>query len=250
MSDFKSGLTVKEYVMREDFSFHAPRSPEFEFYKYVMDGDVDKIKELLKEDFCLKTGFGKLSDNELRNFKYHFAITAALASRYCIDKGMEQELAFSLSDLYISNADTLTSPGELSALHRKMILDYTQRMNKIKNSNVLSKNIAVCVNYIYDHLHERLTLKELSSQIGISESYLSKTFKKEMGVPIGKYILIKKVEAARNMIDYSNRSLAEISNVLGFTSQSHFSAVFKQFEGVTPGQYKIKVFGSNISKEI
>lgn len=249
MEDIKGQFGIKEYVMRENFFFHAPIRDEFEFYKYVMNGDTKKVKLLLKEDFCSKTGLGVLSQNKLRNFKYHFVVTAALLSRYCIDGGMEHEMAYTLSDLYIGQADEALSLNELSDLHRKMTLDYTERMNKIINSKAVSKHVVECINYIYDHLHERITVEMLADYVGISESYLSRSFKKEIGLTIGDYISKKKTETARNMIDYSDYSLAEISNILAFTSQSYFVKIFKQNEGMTPGQYKIKVRGDNMNKK-
>ena len=95
-----------------------------------------KVEESLKENFCDKKGLGILSDNNIRNFKYHFVITAAILSRYCIQGGMEHEKAYNISDLYINKADKCKNLDEISELHRKMVREYTKRMSEIRNKKV------------------------------------------------------------------------------------------------------------------
>lgn len=236
--DFNRELIYKEYVMREDYIFHAPYNPEMEFYKLVMSGDRKKVEATLSEDFCDKKGLGVLSDNEINNFRYHFVITAAMLSRYCIEGGMEHEMAYNMSDLYIGKVDKCNSLREISDLHKKMVRDYAKRMSEIRTKKIYSKHIVKSLNYIYDHLHERITLESVAKESGLSEEYLSRLFKEEVGMPVSEYISRKKIETARNMIEYSDYSFAEISNILAFPSQSYFVKVFKKYVGVTPGKYQ------------
>ena len=238
MDNISSELIYKEYVKREDYTFHAPYNPELEFYEAVRDGNVEAAEKSLKVDFCDKKGLGELSKDSLRNFKYHFAITAAMLSRYCIDGGMEHEQAYHISDLYINKVDVCNSKKEISELHKRMVREYLKRMSKIKTDKVYSKHIVLCINYIYDHLHEKITIADAAYEAGISEGHLSRLFKKETGMPFGEYVMRKKTETARNMIDYSGYSLSQISNILAFGSQSYFVKVFKKYEGVTPGKYQ------------
>ena len=74
----------------------------------------------------------------------------------------------------------------------------------------------------------------------MSPSYLSTLFKKEMGMSITAYIMEKKMEAARNMLKYSDYSYSEISSILAFSSQSHFIRAFKKHNGDTPRAYREK----------
>jgi len=232
-------LNYKEYVMREDYIFHAPFNPEFEFYEAVKTGDTNKVLKMAeKEEFCDKKGLGVLSKNDLQSFKYHFVITAAMLSRYCIEGGMEHDKAYNLSDLYINKADVCKTFSQINKLHKEMVLDYAFRMKKLGTNKVYSKHIVKCINYIYDHLHEKITLDKTAAFLGISEEYLSRLFKKETGMTMGEYVTRKKTETARNMIEYSDYSVAEIANILAFSSQSYFVKVFKKYEKVTPGQYQ------------
>lgn len=246
MEEIAKELVYKEYLMREEYRFHAPYNPEFEFYEAVKDGDLLKVQKFLKEPLCEKKGLGVLSSNELQNFKYHLTITAALLSRYCIEGGMEHEQAYNLSDLYINRADKCTKLGQISELHGKMVRDYTKRMADIKQKNRYSKHVAETINYIYDHLNERIKTESIAEATGVSRSYLSRIFAAETGMSVSEYISVKKIETARNMIEYSDYSISEISNILAFPSQSYFVKVFKKYTSVTPGKYQSSHFPSAI----
>jgi AraC-like DNA-binding protein len=94
------------------------------------------------------------------------------------------------------------------------------------------------IQYIYDHLHERIYLSDLADVAGVNENYLSRLFKKEVGMAIGEYISRKKIETAQNMLEYSEYTPLEIANILAFSSQSYFVNVFKRYTGETPGKYQ------------
>lgn len=231
-------LSVREYALRENSAFHAPYVPEFDFYYAVKNGEVEKVSALCSEDFAKKSGFGKLCDDELQSLKYHFAITAAMLARYCIEAGMEHETAYSLSDLYIQSCDRCTNPNEISGLHRNMSMDYTKRMAALRKEKVYSKQIVLCVNYIYGHLHKKISVDELAKYTQLSPSYLSRLFHKETGESITEYIVKRKINAAKNMLKYSSYSLSDISATLAFSCQSYFTKIFKSYEGVTPKKYR------------
>ena len=231
-------LSVREYALRENSTFHAPYIPEFDFYYAVKSGDVMRVSSLCSTDFAKKSGLGKLCEDELQSLKYHFAITAAMLARYCIEAGMEHETAYSLSDLYIQSCDRCTTPNEISGLHRNMSMDYAKRMADLRKDKVFSKQIVICINYIYNNLHKKIPVEELSKHTGLSCSYLSRLFRKETGESITEYIIRRKINAAKNMLKYSNYSISQISETLAFSCQSYFTKIFRTFVGVTPKKYR------------
>ena len=60
---------------------------------------------------------------------------------------------------------------------------------------------------------------------------------------IADFILKEKTEEAKRLLRYTDKSLAAISAYLGFSSQSHFSRVFRQYAEITPGEYRAKHAG-------
>ena len=155
---------------------------------------------------------------------------------------MEMEEAYNLSDIYIRSVDKCRSEEEIRMLHRELVVDYAQRMQLIKKQNRYPKAITVCMDYIYDNLHTKLTLNELAEAAGLSVSYLSKLFRQEVGVTVMEYITQKRVQAAENMLKYSEFSCLAISDYLCFSSESHFIQVFRKYTGYTPKRYREAFF--------
>ena len=198
-----------------------------------------------KEDaFIHLEGTGVLSRNALTNIKYHFVVTAAMLTRYCIDGGLEPEQAYRLSDFYILKMDTCTTVRQIADLHHEMAKDFTGKMVLQKKSSILSKPVVQCVDYIYSHIKERITVAVLAEYTGLSESYLSRIFKQNLGISISDYIREKKIEKATHLLRYSDKSIIDIANYLSFSSQSHFIQTFENFTGMTPKKYRNKYYKS------
>ena len=161
-----------------------------------------------------------------------------------ITGGMEAEQAYRLSDFYILRADACTDVASVVALHHAMVLDYTGKMALRKKADIVSQPVCRCVDYIYDHINERITIQTLSEYTGLSVSYLSRVFKQNLGISISDYIREKKIEKAQNLLRYSDASLIDIANYLAFSSQSHFIQVFESLVGVSPKKYRDKYFNS------
>ena len=231
-------LLYKEFVQRENEILRAPYNPELEFYSVIKSGNVARVRELCRQPLHSKEGLGTLSDHPLQNMKFHFVITTALVARYCIEGGMELAAAYSLSDFYIQKADRCKTLEEISGLHPVMCEDYAKRMKNLQKKKVCSRHIAECIDYIYDHLHTRITVTALADLVGLNETYLSRLFQKEVGSSISEYIKTRKIETAQNMLVYSDFTPAQIAATLAFPSQSYFSEVFKKRTGLTPTKYR------------
>lgn len=238
-----------EFVNHEMLEAHRTLESELSFYEAIANGNIEFVEGNCKrQDFTNPDGMGILSNNPLQNFRYHFVITTAMITRYCVHAGMEQEKAYAISDFYIQKMDKCQSIEEISKLHDVMCLDLCKQMNELRRSQILSKPIVLCIDYIYSHIHSRITVSELAKHLNFSESYLSKLFHKEMGLPISQYILNLKIEKAKNLLQYSEYSVIDISNYLSFSSQSHFIQVFQKYTGMTPHKYRTKHFRTDWDK--
>jgi YesN/AraC family two-component response regulator len=215
---------------------HAPFDREMEVYESICSGNLEMVK-LLAKPLCSK-GFGILSPNPIRNIKYHMIVSVAMITRFCINGGMPQEEAYTLSDFYIIKTDECATENEVHELHAQMLADFTKKMHNVKVRNIYSKQIVKAVDYINSHVHERIMIQEISDCLSLSVPYLSRLFKSEVGLNISEYITIKKVEAASGMLKYSEHTLLEISCSLSFSSQSYFIKVFKKYTGMTPKEYQ------------
>ena len=143
-----------------------------------------------------------------------------------------------MSDYYIRKLDSASTEAEVELIHNSMVLDFTGKMRFLKRDKGLSRPITRCVNYIYSHIYERITVSELAAHAGVSESYLSREFVKELGIPVSNYIREKKVELAMELLANTDESILDIACKLSFSSQSHFIDIFKSATGMTPAKYR------------
>ncbi len=238
MVDFDTERKIAEHLFskREDNFEHASFDREVAFYESICSGNMELVKVFMKPLFC--EGCGILSEDFLRNLKYHMVVLAAMIARYCINGGMTPEESYSLSDFYIMKTDKCRTESEIRAVHVEMIEGYTNKMRQMKLSGVYSKQIVRAIDYIICHLHNRISLEETAEHLKISSSYLSRLFKKETGIAFGEYVNKLKIEEAASLLLYTEYTDTEISNLLGFSSQSYFIKIFKKHTGTTPKTYK------------
>lgn len=233
-------LSHIEVQNRENSVSHLAYEREMAFFQSIKEGDVEQTRKLFKP--FNSEEMGELSPDKMRNLKYHLIITVALITRYCIEGGMEMEVAYNLSDIYVRKIDQCRDEEEIRRLHSRIVEDYVQRMQTIHHTNSYPKAVTICLDYIYNNLHARLSLEKLAEIAGLSPAYLSKLFRREVGMTISGYITHKRVEAAENMLKYSDLSCLEIANYLCFSSESHFIQVFHKVTGHTPRRYRQKYF--------
>ena len=246
-NEITSALTEIEFKNREYMINHLPYDREMSFYQAIRNGDMEEMKKLFKP--LAVEGFGKLSQNPLRNLKYHLIITVAFITRYCIEGGLEMEAAYNLSDIYIQKIDVCNSIEEIHDIHRELAEAYVRRMQQHKKQRMYSKPISLCIDYIYDNLHSKITLEDLADTASLSPSYLSKLFHSEVGITVAQYITEKKVDAAKNLLAFTEYSTTDISNYLCFSSESHFISVFRKITGTTPKKFRTEHFRLKLSDQ-
>nr|MCR4839156.1 AraC family transcriptional regulator [Eubacterium sp.] len=102
------------------------------------------------------------------------------------------------------------------------------------------------IDYIYDNLHQPLTVRELAEKAGLSTSYFSRLFVKETGMNVNQFINDAKIRTAQNMLRFSDFPILDISLSLGFSSQSAFTSTFKKVTGLSPKAYRDMYYKKNM----
>ena len=236
-------LTHREFIQREYGKLHSPYEKELEFYSAVSSGNIERVKELYTP--LAVEGYGKLSEDPLRNIKYHLVITIALIARFCIEAGMPTETSYTISDIYINKLDVATAEQQLRDIHREVFIEYAKRMQAVNSGEAYSKHVLMCLDLIYDNIYSGIRVQELAEALGLSAQYLSKLFKSEVGITVSEYIMSRRIQAAENMLKYSDYSSIDIGNYLNFSSHSHFISAFRKHTGFTPKQYREQYFRAN-----
>lgn len=224
----------------ENNRLHNTYQFELDFFQIIKNGNVGALQELFANG-TLDLTEGKLAQTPLRHTKNLFIITAAkIVMLGAIPGGIDTEKAYQLLDLYIQECEKLQSIEKIKALQYSMILDFCQRAGETKIPEGISREVYECMNYIRTHTNAPISVDDVAWSIQRSSSYIMKKFKEELGFTVGAFITRCKLEEAKSLLACSNKTLAEISSYLCFSSQPHFQSLFKKQYHVTPLEYRKK----------
>ena len=101
-----------------------------------------------------------------------------------------------------------------------------------------NEHISRIIHLVEDRLTEKLTLQDISREIGLTKEYISHIFKKEMNKTLTDYINERKMLLAKELIYAESMRLTDLSAYLGYENYSYFSTLFKRYFQVTPIQFK------------
>lgn len=204
----------------------------------VEEGDSEKLLELFKKQS--PGNIGKTSKNALRQTKNTFIVTATLVSRAAIRGGLDLEEAMTMSDLYIQRSEPMHSVEQVLMLNFEMVTTYCRRVAEAIAQGPRSKFVRSISGYIKAHISEPIKIEQICDAFFMSRSWLTARFKEDTGMTISDFIMEEKIKEAKRMLSSSNCPVVEISNALGFSSQSHFQNAFKRSVGMTPKQFRNK----------
>lgn len=202
----------------------------------VRRGDSQALKQWIAAAPAVRGGV--LAADQLRQMKNTFIVTVTLITRAAIQGGLDAEEAFALSDGFIQKCELLTAPDQITNLQYRMVLEFTERVERVRLGEQPSKLALQVVNYVRRRLSEPISVEDMAKELYISRPYLSLKFKQETGETLTDFILKEKIEEAKRLLRYTDKTSAAIGAYLGFSSQGYFSRVFKKYAGCTPGKWR------------
>ena len=213
-------------AQRKDNLFHEIFS-EFENEMCANLADHDRILRIF-ERFCHATDAYNLSDDYIR--KCCFKLASSLYYTFMINSGMEAESRITCfyNSLVITNgADAL----ELTKHFIAKLLDN-------KDGQIVDEIIEKAKQFIMEHLSEDLSLPKIASMLYISPNYLSKLFKKATEEGFNEYIVRKRIEKAKLLLETTNLKTNQIAMLVGYRDTNYFSLAVKKNIGMSPINYR------------
>lgn len=145
---------------------------------------------------------------------------------------------------YTLKSDKLYGNHYASAQLYDFLIEYRKIADNRLSSFYTAQSVALAdvLQYIEEHYPGQIKLNELAKIAGVSEQHLCRLFKKNFQLRPMEYLAQVRVQHAKDLLVYSNKTIGEISDETGFQDGSYFSVVFKRYENMTPGEYRrIKV---------
>ena len=230
--------------LREEEEYHNTYNFERMVFSRIQKGDVEFFRSGMRSS-AYKVG--KMADTSLRQEKNTFIVSVALATRSAVAGGLDEEIAYQLSDEYIQTVESMVTLDSIDLIQRTMLIDFAER---VRDASLplqdIPEDIARSIKYIRLHTNSNLSVHEVADAVGLSRSHLSHKFKEAMGFDISAFMMRCRLEEAKSLLMYSEQSISEISNYLCFSSQSYFTSVFRQKYGLTPKEYRMQ-FGKEFN---
>lgn len=226
---------------RENQKMHNPYDQEIRLLKSIEDGDIEGLQRSQAEPTY--GSLGTTAKDPVRNGKNMAIYMVTASGRAAIRGGLSAEYIFSLTDSYIQQIEALKNMLILQPLVEEAQLNFAQMVADLKRqrkhqSELEHPLIHQCKNYVFQHLHSKLTVQEIADALHVHPNFLSSLFHTREGIPLYQYILLQKIDLTKNLLIYSDYSYIDIANYLGFTSQSHLGSRFKAATGMTLKQYR------------
>lgn len=129
--------------------------------------------------------------------------------------------------------------SDLSLEVYKLLLELQKPVTiKAKDEIVYSENIRIIKEHISTHLNEKITVSNLAELAHMSPTHFSRVFKSQTGFSPYDYVVISRLNKAKEYLLTSDMSVAEIAYETGFNSEANFVYCFTNNEGVSPGKFR------------
>ncbi|MBQ9613418.1 MAG: helix-turn-helix transcriptional regulator [Lachnospiraceae bacterium] len=200
----------------------------------VRSGDIDRTTELLAPLF--QRDLRLIHHSNLHQLKALFICVTTLVTRAAIDGGVGYMRAFTLSDSFIARIETIEDDRIVLNMISEVILTFTSLVRE--QHMILHHSSDTYVRYVKDHLYNPLSVEDLAREMHISRSQLTRIFQRDLEMSPAAFIMECRLEESIRHLDYTDKSIGEISTLLCFSSESHYITAFKKQYGMTPGAYR------------
>ncbi|MBP1588424.1 MAG: helix-turn-helix transcriptional regulator [Clostridia bacterium] len=233
-------LQQLERVRTENLSaayLHPPYILECELSSAMAACDREKSLELLRTINAMERA--RLSDNPLQSLQFSLCCGCTIFTRTSIRAGVDAETAFNLSDLFIRRIGKAHTSRQLMELENTMLMGFIDLIEHTAAAKMAGNpTVRQIVQYIQNNINHRITLADISREVGLHPVYVSSLFTEKMGVSVTEFIDLSRVRVIESFLAESDMKLLDIAELFSFSSAAHFSTFFKRHTGMTPREYR------------
>lgn len=243
MIQLHSDTATKEivrYMIEQETDLNNNHSIAEEQYtlELLRNGNVEKMQDCM---LTFNISYPQvLSGNALKTDEYMAVAAIGIMARTAIEGGITSSESFRLSDILLKRVSQCKTRKEILSVRNAAFIEFTRLVHNHSHHSESSNSIEDCKKYIAANIRKKISLADVAQNIGIEKTYLARLFSASEGITVGQYIRREKIQLAKNMLSYSDRSITEIAYYLGFDSHSYFGKLFLAETGLTPNQYRLQ----------
>lgn len=102
----------------------------------------------------------------------------------------------------------------------------------------VSDPVRAALEYVDRSLEKPFTMRDVASSVHLNPSYFSVLFKEEIGMTFSEYVTRRRLQRAKEMLLRTRLTVTEIAERVGYQSAKHFTKMFRQYEGASPGDFR------------
>ncbi len=231
-----SSVVEENYKNKEDSFHNVSYEIEYVIMNFIRTGNTEGIRKINVNTSSYHTGI--LSQTAIRQLKNEIIVTTTLATRAAIEGGLDFDTAYNISDKFIQAAEQTQDADSLNNLMSTVAYTFAEKVKEAKTPVTSNDRIQKAIRFIQQNTNRHITVSDVADYVGFSRSYFLSYFKRELGFSVGAFIIRCRLEEARQLLQYTDKTINHISDYLCFASQSHFQTAFKKQFGVTPMQYR------------
>lgn len=221
--EFENKSTITEYDFERQVLYFIRHGLKNQLFKHMSKGYTGRNSVLAPEP--------------LRQYKNRCISLTTLVSRAAMEGGLDSDTAYELFDVYNRRIELASNIRALNLVQKIMLYDFAGRVENLHYKQVEDPTINRAIVYINENIHKKILAKDIAKILKINPGYLSVKFKKTTGVSLPNFINSLKIIEAKRLLLFTDKSLAEITYTLSFSSQSYFQNLFKKITGMTPKEY-------------
>lgn len=211
-----------------------PLETEAAFLEAIGAGAIAQAQEHLNELLGHVFFTGGAEMHSLRSRAKELVV---LLSRVAISRGADPHQILGWNYHYLDSLDDQPDINHLAAWLSRIVRRFSDTVLLVSNPGH-SAPLRKAISTIRAHATDGISLEQAARAAGLSRSYFSRIFSKEVGMSFSEFHARVRVETAARLLVSSELPLAQIAERVGFTDQSYFTRVFKRVTGTTPGDYR------------
>lgn len=205
-------------------------------WQLIREGDVEGVKKSLKASNNIHP---LIIEHDVKKNEEYMAVSGiATLARVAIGAGITSSESFLLSDLMLRKLSYSKNVQDIYDVIIEAHIAYAELVRDYLESRSMNNYVEDCKKDIIKNVFKSISLSDIAKDLGIQPAYLSRLFSEHEGQTVTDFIHEQKIGAAKNMLLYSDRSIAEIADYLKFNSQSYFGKLFKKHTGMTPKVFR------------
>lgn len=189
--------------------------------------DCERVLSIFAH-FCKATDSYNISDSNIRNCC--FELVASVYYTYLNNTGANADSRIST----FLNSMTNLQGEELFELTRMFFVNLLDNKQEQNSHEIVEKSKC----YVMEHLSDDLSVSDIASYLYVSPNYLSKLFKRTTGEGCNEYIIKKRIEKAKLLLETTSIKTSKIAEMVGYKDTNYFSMAFKKNTGMSPRMYR------------